>query len=62
MGRKHRNLSNVLLKKIHFDAEALLPKTDNESLGSAYRYNHDVYSDNDRLQTILNHIGSRIGI
>jgi asparagine synthase (glutamine-hydrolysing) len=58
----HRNLSNVLLKKIHFDAEALLPKTDNESLGSAYRYNHDVYSDNDRLQTILNHIGSRIGI
>lgn len=58
----HKNLSNVLLKKIHFDAEALLPKADNESLGSVYRYNHDVYSNNDRLQTILNYIGSKIGI
>lgn len=59
----HRKLYNVLQQKaLTIKSKSQLPETDFEKLGSAYRYNHDVYSYNKDVQAVLNYIGSKMGL
>lgn len=61
----HNKLHKIILQKIKEIKPAISekPKKElSEKLGSAYRYNYKVYSDNALIQQMLNYIGNRIGI
>jgi asparagine synthase (glutamine-hydrolysing) len=58
----HNNLLKIIEKMkgvISYDITSL---ENTESLGSAYRYNHDVYKENKSIQTVLNYLGKKIGL
>ena len=59
----HEKLYRILEKKsreINLPSETKL--VNHEKLGSAYRYKHDVYSGNQNIQMILDHIGKEAGL
>ncbi len=57
----HKKLDSVLRQK-QFLVKSDLPLIEHEKLGSAYRYNHDVYQHNKDIQLVLNHIGFKLGL
>lgn len=54
-----RKKKGVSMRKIR--AEDIRNKT-GEKLGSAYRYSHDVYADDEDIQDVLDRIGAEIGV
>lgn len=59
----HEKLFAVLKKKYSsLKPKRIIPKTEREKLGSAYRYKHDVYSDNKEIQSILDCLGEEVGL
>ena len=59
----HEKLFAVLKKKhVSLKSKISTSKIEHEKLGSAYRYKHDVYSDNKDIQSILNYLGEEAGL
>lgn len=59
----HKKLYSVLLKIAEtIKTKIQLPKVEFEKLGSAYRYNHDVYQHNKDAQVVLSYLGNKLGL
>lgn len=57
----HDNLLKII-EKMNDHICNTLSLESTENLGSAYRYNHDVYKENRLIQNILNHLGKKMGL
>lgn len=58
----HKKLYKVLRQIAKtIKTKTQVPKTDFEKLGSAYRYNHDVYLHNKEDQAVLGYLGAKLG-
>ncbi|MGI0102934.1 MAG: asparagine synthase (glutamine-hydrolyzing) [Nitrosotalea sp.] len=57
----HNNLLKII-EKMNDTACNTISLENTENLGSAYRYNHDVYKENKSTQNTLNHLGKKIGL
>lgn len=57
----HDNLLKIIEKMNDHTCNTLSLES-TENLGSAYRYNHDVYKENRLIQNILNHLGKKMGL
>lgn len=60
----HNNLITIIEKigKTVSDDIVITKGNENEVLGSAYRYNHNTYKENESVQRTLDHMGKKLGL